>query len=74
MELEFFMAAYESNINMNEIISIITGNWDSNSTWNLDKVPLATDKVIVNGHQVTVTTNAARAKDLEYKLGQFYGI
>jgi hypothetical protein len=63
------MGAYESNINMNEIISIATGNWESNSTWNLDRLPLPTDKVILNGHQVTVTTNAARAKDLEYKVG-----
>jgi hypothetical protein len=63
------MGAYESNINMNEIISVATGNWESNTTWNLDRVPLVTDKVIVNGHQVTVTTNTARAKDLEYKTG-----
>jgi hypothetical protein len=63
------MGAYESNVNMNEIISIITGNWESNTTWNLDRIPLFTDKVIVNGHQVTVATNAARAKDLEYKTG-----
>jgi hypothetical protein len=48
---------------MNEIISIITGNWESNSTWNLDRIPLFTDKAILNGHQVTVTTNTARAKD-----------
>ncbi len=63
------MGAYESNVNMNEIISIITGNWESNSTWNLNRIPLPTDKVIMNGHQVTVTTNTARAKDLEYKTG-----
>jgi hypothetical protein len=63
------MGAYESNINMNEIISITTGNWETNSTWNLNRIPLATDKVTVNGHNVTVTTNAARAKDLEYKTG-----
>ena len=63
------MGAYESNVNMNEIISIITGNWESNTTWNLNRIPLPTDKVIVNGHQVTVTTNTARVKDLEYKTG-----
>ena len=63
------MGAYEAILNPNEIISIITGNWESNSTWNLNRIPLFTDKVIVNGHQVTVTTNAARAKNLEYKTG-----
>jgi Right handed beta helix region len=63
------IGAYEVIVNPNEIISIITGNWESNDTWNLNRLPLATDKVIVNGHQVTVTTNTARAKNLEYKTG-----
>jgi Concanavalin A-like lectin/glucanases superfamily len=63
------MGAYESNINQNEIISKATGNWETTTTWNLERLPLATDKVILNGHQVTVTTNTARAKDLEYKTG-----
>lgn len=61
------MGAYESNINMNEIISIATGNWESNSTWNLDRIPLQTDKVIMNGHTVTVTTPNAKAKNVEQK-------
>jgi len=65
------MGAYESNVNMNEIISKATGNWETTTTWNLERLPLPTDKVILNGHQVTVTTNAARAKDLEYKAGAF---
>lgn len=63
------MGAYESNVNMNEIISIINGNWESSSTWNLNRQPLATDKVILNGHNVMIGTNLARAKDLEYKTG-----
>ncbi len=63
------MGAYESNVNMNEIISIINGNWESSSTWNLKRQPLATDKVILNGHNVMIGTNLARAKDLEYKTG-----
>ncbi len=63
------MGAYESNINLNEIISKATGNWETNNTWNLERIPLPTDKVILNGHQVTVTTPNARAKDLEYKAG-----
>jgi hypothetical protein len=63
------MGAYESNVNMNEIISKATGNWETTTTWNLERIPLLTDKVILNGHQVTVTTNTARAKDLEYKTG-----
>jgi Concanavalin A-like lectin/glucanases superfamily len=61
------MGAYESNVNMNEIISIATGNWETPATWNLDRVPLATDKVILNNHTVTVTTNTAKAKNVEQK-------
>jgi hypothetical protein len=63
------MGAYESNVNMNEIISIANGNWESSSTWNLDRAPLPTDKAILNGHNVMIGTNLARAKDLEYKAG-----
>jgi hypothetical protein len=61
------MGAYESNVNMNEIISIATGNWETPATWNLDRVPLQTDKVIMNGHNVTVTTPNAKAKNVEQK-------
>jgi hypothetical protein len=61
------MGAYESNVNLNEIISIINGNWETNSTWNLDRIPLETDKVIMNGHTVTVTTATAKAKIIEQK-------
>jgi hypothetical protein len=63
------MGAYESSINLNEIISIANGNWETTTTWNLERIPLPTDKVILNGHQVMVTTNTARAKELEYKAG-----
>jgi Concanavalin A-like lectin/glucanases superfamily/Right handed beta helix region len=63
------MGAYESNVNMNEIISIVNGNWENNNTWNLARQPLNTDKVIINGHTVTVTTNTVVAKDLVYKTG-----
>ncbi len=51
------------------INSIATGNWESPSTWNPSRVPLATDNVIINNHIVTVTTNAANAKSVEYKSG-----
>jgi Concanavalin A-like lectin/glucanases superfamily/Right handed beta helix region len=61
------MGAYESNVNMNEIISIATGNWEAPGTWNLERVPLATDKVILNNHTVTVTTPNAKAKNVEQK-------
>jgi hypothetical protein len=55
---------------VNAVISIATGNWESASTWNVNRVPLATDDVIIGqNHTVTITTNAAKAKNLEYKSG-----
>ena len=51
------------------INSIVTGNWESPSTWNPSRVPLATDNVIINNHIVTITTNAANAKRVDLKSG-----
>jgi hypothetical protein len=62
------MGTYESNVNMNEIISIVNGNWENNSTWNLDRVPLTSDNVILNNnHVITITTPNAVAKNLEQR-------
>jgi hypothetical protein len=50
------------------ITSITTGNWESASTWNLGRVPLATDNVVIDQtHTVTITTNGATAKNVEYR-------
>jgi Concanavalin A-like lectin/glucanases superfamily len=53
----------------NYINSIISGNWENTSTWAPSRVPLPTDNVIINNHTVTITSNAANAKTLEYKSG-----
>jgi hypothetical protein len=53
----------------NYINSIISGNWESTNTWTPSRVPLPTDIVIINNHTVTITSNAANAKSLEYKSG-----
>ena len=53
----------------NYINSIISGNWESTNTWTPSRVPLPTDVVIINNHTVTITSNAANAKRLEYKSG-----
>ncbi len=51
------------------INSIVTGNWESPSTWNPSRIPLPKDNVIINNHIVTVTTNAANAKSVDLKSG-----
>lgn len=53
----------------NFINSVLTGNWESINTWFPSRVPLPTDNVIINNHTVTITSNAANAKTLEYKSG-----
>ena len=53
----------------NFINSVLTGNWENISTWFPSRVPLTTDNVIINNHTVTITSNAANAKSLEYKSG-----
>ena len=49
--------------------SVLTGNWESTGTWFPSRVPLPTDIVIINNHTVTITSNAANAKGIEYKTG-----
>jgi hypothetical protein len=50
------------------ITSVASGNWETPATWDLVRIPNASDKVIINdNHHVTVTTNTAVAKKIEYK-------
>ncbi len=53
----------------NYINSIISGNWENSNTWTPSRIPLPTDNVIINNHMVTITSNAANAKSVEYKTG-----
>lgn len=48
------------------ITSILSGNWETPTTWNLNRVPTTADNVIIEAnHTVTVTTNDANAKKVE---------
>ena len=48
------------------ITSVISGNWETPATWNLNRIPGITDNVIIDAnHTVTVTTNGANAKKVE---------
>jgi hypothetical protein len=51
------------------IMSIASGRWESVNTWNIGRIPFQKDNVILdNNHTVNITTNAATAKTLEYRL------
>ena len=48
------------------ITSVVSGNWETPATWNLNRVPTTTDNVIIEvNHTVTVNTNDANAKKVE---------
>jgi hypothetical protein len=48
------------------ITSITSGNWEVAGTWDLNRLPTATDNVIINAnHTVTVITNDANAKKVQ---------
>ena len=48
------------------ITSIVSGNWETPATWNLNRLPTTADNVIISAnHTVTVTTNDANAKKVE---------
>ena len=50
--------------------SITNGSWESPSTWSCNRVPTITDNVTIDGHQINVTTNAAKAKKVIYQGGK----
>lgn len=52
--------------------SITNGNWESPSTWSCQRIPNETDDVIINGHQINVTTNSAKAKKVIYQGGRVH--
>lgn len=48
------------------IISVASGDWEIPATWNLNRLPTATDDVVIDAnHTVTVTTPDVNAKKVE---------
>ena len=49
------------------VISVVTGPWEANSTWDIGRVPQLGDNVIIqNNHIITLSTTGI-AKNLEYR-------
>jgi hypothetical protein len=47
------------------IYSLSSGDWNNTSTWSCGRVPQLADKVLIKyGHNVTVSTNSAKARKL----------
>ena len=54
--------------------SITTGNWESNTTWNIGRVPKAGDVVIIDGgHTITINSNST-IKDMEVRGQLIYNV
>ena len=55
-------------VSIADIISIIPGDWENNSIWNIGRVPFATDFVIIGeNHTITVITPGAMAQKVLYR-------
>lgn len=61
-----FEGAYANHlINEDVIYSIISGNWESPTTWSSGKIPKATDKVVIDvSHTITVSANNNDLKNI----------
>jgi hypothetical protein len=48
----------------NVITSIKTGNWEDPTTWDLNRIPLLTDLVIIDQNHTVTLTGTGNAKNL----------
>jgi hypothetical protein len=63
------MGAYEFQGTATSIlvISVATGNWESNSTWDIGRVPQLGDYVIIDNNHIVTLSSTGIAKNLEYR-------
>jgi photosystem II stability/assembly factor-like uncharacterized protein len=60
-----------TNICCSTFETIKSGSWTDPTTWSCNRVPIATDDVIINtGHIITNSGGTIRAKSLNYRGGQ----
>jgi hypothetical protein len=49
------------------VISVITGPWEANSTWDVGRVPQLGDYVIIDSNHIVTLSGTGIAKNLEYR-------
>jgi hypothetical protein len=49
------------------VISVVTGNWEANSTWDVGRVPQLGDYVIIDSNHIVTLNGTGIAKNLEYR-------
>ena len=63
------LGAYEFQANgtSSVVISIASGNWESNSTWDINRVPQIGDIVIIDQNHIVTLNSQGNAKNIEYR-------
>jgi hypothetical protein len=63
------MGAYEfqGNSTSSVVISIASGNWEINSTWDVNRVPQIGDIVIIDQNHIVTLNGVGNAKNIEYR-------
>lgn len=51
------------------VTSIVSGNWEKGTTWNIGRQPLAGDTVIINNNHIVTINYDGVVKDIELKTG-----
>ncbi len=49
------------------VISVMSGDWESNSTWDIGRSPLAGDSVIINNNHNVTILNSGITKNIEIR-------
>jgi hypothetical protein len=49
------------------VISVATGNWESNSTWDVGRIPQLGDYVIIDNNHIVTLSSTGIVKNLEYR-------
>jgi hypothetical protein len=62
---------FQGTASANLVISVQTGNWESNSTWDVGRVPQLGDYVIIDNNHTVTLNGEGTAKNLEYRNNGF---
>jgi hypothetical protein len=58
---------YQGTATANLVISVVTGPWEANSTWDIGRVPQLGDYVIIDSNHIVTLNGEGTAKNLEYR-------
>ena len=67
------MGAYEFQgiASANLVISVQTGSWETNSTWDIGRIPQLGDYVIIDNNHIVTLNGEGTAKNIDYRNNGF---